>query len=150
MRKLLMIAPLVGGLMMACTSGGGTQGQQGADSSKCAADSVAEPAVLIGKTLMLDYGSMKARVRYEQDSLYWTTFTPEMQETGQAREIPAYEALGDSRFFVTWQEADGTAVTQIVDLKEQTVLASVLDPAQAKAGDRTPLVLVGTAKEADK
>lgn len=41
-------------------------------------------------------------------------------------------------------------MTQIVDLKEGTVMASVLDPAKAKSGDRAPLVLVGTAKEVNQ
>lgn len=116
-------------LSLGCSQQGETASP--ASDSIASTDSLEGRQVLIGKTLLLDYGTM----------------TPEGQQTGQDREIPSYEALGGDRFFVTWQEADGTAVTQIVDLKEGTVMASVLDPAKAKSGDRTPLVLVGTAKE---
>lgn len=150
MKRILLCSSLL--VLSLLSLGCSQQGQTNslASDSIASADSLEGRQVLIGKTLLLDYGTMKVEVRYDSDSVYWRTMTPEGQLTGQDREIPSYEALGGDRFFVTWQEADGTAVTQIVDLKEGTVMASVLDPAKAKSGDRTPLVLVGTAKEVNQ
>lgn len=148
MKRIFLCSSLL--VLSLLSLGCSQQGQTASPASEAIAstDSLEGRQVLIGKTLLLDYGTMKAEVRY--DSVYWRTMTPEGQQTGQDREIPSYEALGGDRFFVTWQEADGTAVTQIVDLREGTVMASVLDPAKAKSGDRTPLVLVGTAREVNQ
>ena len=148
MKRMLLCSSLL--VLSLLSLGCSQQGQTNtlASDSIASTDSLEGRQVLIGETLLLDYGTMKAEVRYDSDSVYWRTMTPEGQLTGQDREIPSYEALGGDRFFVTWQEADGTAVTQIVDLKEGTVMASVLDPAKAKSGDRTPLV--GTAKEVNQ
>jgi hypothetical protein len=88
---------------------------------------------------------MKAEVRYQTDSLYWKSFTPEKVLTGEGQETPSYAELGDGRFLVTWQEADGTSISQFIDLKENKVLANILAPLRSKEDTRKPLALAGAA-----
>lgn len=135
-------------LFVSCQQTG--EGQEQATSSPQAtvATKVKEPpAVLIGKTLVIDYGTMLSEVRYQTDSLYWRKLNSEGQTASWGREVPSYETFGDGRFFVTWQQADGTTVTQIVDLREHKVLASisVIDSMLAVDSARMPLVLIGAA-----
>lgn len=142
MKKLLgLIALAVGVFLLArCTS---HSGESTASSPAAPVEEV--PIVLFGKTLFIDYGTMKAEVRYQSDSLYWKTFTPEKVLTGEGREAPSYGELGDGRFLVSWQEEDGTAISQFIDLKENKVLANILAPLKSKDDTRKPQVLEGAA-----
>ena len=142
MKKLLgLIALAVGVFLLArCTS---HSGESTASSPAAPVEEV--PIELFGKTLFIDYGTMKAEVRYQSDSLYWKTFTPEKVLTGEGCEAPSYGELGDGRFLVTWQDADGTSVSQFIDLKENKVLANILAPLKSKEDTRKPLALAGAA-----
>ena len=135
-------------LFVSCQQTGNGQEQTASSPQAAATAKVKElPAVLIGKTLVIDYGSMLSEVRYQTDSLYWRKLNSEGQTASWGREVPSYETFGDGRFFVTWQQADGTPVTQIVDLREHKVLASisVIDSMLAVDSARMPLVLIGAA-----
>ena len=139
MKKLLgLIALAVGVFLLArCTSHSGES-----TASTPAAPVEEVPIELFGKTLFIDYGTMKAEVRYQSDS---KTFTPEKVLTGEGREAPSYGELGDGRFLVSWQEEDGTAISQFIDLKENKVLANILAPLKSKDDARKPQVLEGAA-----
>ena len=135
-------------LFVSCQQTGNGQEQTASSPQAAATAKVKElPAVLIGKTLVIDYGSMLSEVRYQTDSLYWRKLNSEGPTASWGREVPSYETFGDGRFFVTWQQADGTTVTQIVDLREHKVLASisVIDSMLAVDSARMPLVLIGAA-----
>ena len=135
-------------LFVSCQQTGDGQEQTTSSPQATVATKVKEPpAVLIGKTLVIDYGTMLSEVRYQTDSLYWRKLNSEGQTASWGREVPSYETFGDGRFFVTWQQADGTTVTQIVDLREHKVLASisVVDSMLAVDSARMPLVLIGAA-----
>lgn len=135
-------------LFVSCQQTGDGQEQTASSPQAAAASKVKEPpALLIGKTLVIDYGSMLSEVRYQTDSLYWRKLNSEGQTASWGREVPSYETFGDGRYFVTWTQADGTTVTQIVDLREHKVLASisVIDSMLAVDSARMPLVLIGAA-----
>ena len=138
-----LIALAIGVFLLArCTSHSGERTTQTPNTPPAVE---AAPIELLGKTLFIDYGTMKAEVRYQADSLYWKSFTPEKVLTGEGQETPSYAELGDGRFLVTWQEADGTAVSQFIDLKENKVLANILAPLKSKEDTRKPLALAGAA-----
>lgn len=115
--------------------------------SCCTTDSLADQ--LTGKTLLLDYGQMKAEVSYEADSLHWKTFDASGQPTGEASEHPLYLQLDGQRYFVTWMEADGTAVSQILDFDTDSLQAFILAPVDSTT-NRMPLKLTGSIQELKK
>ena len=88
MKRILLCSSLF--VLSLLSLGCSQQGQTNSlvSDSIASTDSLEGRQVLIGKTLLLDYGTMKAEVRYDSDSVYWRTMTPEGQLTGQDREIP--------------------------------------------------------------
>lgn len=150
MKHLLSALAVLALLSLASCQGSGTDtGATPADSLHTThpLDSLADG--LTGKTFLIDYGQMKAEVFYGADTLHWKTFTPAGEATGEASEVPAYEPLGNGRYFTTWMEADGTAVSQLLDLKEAKIEAFILGPAEAGAS-RSPLILTGSLTEVAK
>lgn len=144
-RFLPLVALALTALASSCSGCG--EGKQCCQQQTAAAtDSLEGRSTLIGKTLALDYGSMRAEVYYGQDTLRWTTYSNEGKSVDKGDELAAYEALGADRFLVTWQEADGTAVSQIVDLRELTVLAHITAPISDQAENRQPMALVGAVQ----
>ena len=82
MKRIFLCSSLL--VLSLLSLGCSQQGQTNSPASEAIAstDSLEGRQVLIGKTLLLDYGTMKAEVRYQSDSLYWKTFTPEKVLTG--------------------------------------------------------------------
>lgn len=98
---------------------------------------------LLDRTFRLDYGEMVAEVTYGIDTLHWKTFTPEGKQTGEGKEQPAYHPLDGNRYLVAWMEADGTSVSQLVDLSEHAIHAAIFAPV-ASVPSREPMTLTGT------
>lgn len=106
---------------------------------------------LIGKKLLLDYGTMQAKVAYlTEETLHWEITLPD-GNLSQGDERPSYQRLSPSSFFVSWIEADGTSVSQVLDLKEKSVKAyltmSADSTAQNARGGRTAQLIEGTISE---
>lgn len=126
--------------------------QPASEQTKPAIDSLATDEAgasldsLLGKTLRLDYGQLIAEVTYGADTLHWKTFTPELEPTGEGDELPAYQALGGGRYFISWMEADGTSVSQLLDLGKKTLDAYLLMMVSPTA-PRKPVHLQGSVQQ---
>lgn len=143
MKKQLCLIGLMLMPFLAACSGGGQNSH--AVETLSAADST--ETQLIGQKLLLDYGTMQARVDYRSEqSLHWEITLADGSLT-QGDETMSYERLSPSSYFVSWIEADGTTVSQVLDLKEKTVRAYLTVPADSTApdarGGRSALLLKG-------
>lgn len=98
---------------------------------------------LIGQTLHIDYGNMQAVVTYGQDALVWQTSSPQGELSAHTKEISHYEVLGNGRIMVTWQEATGEVVAQIVDLSARQVKAFIYPPLSEERMNRAAIQLTG-------
>lgn len=80
---------------------------------------------LSGKTLTLTYNSgLIVRGTYSADSVRWEALAgPAKGSTGSERTY--VQALSPTTWFVSWVEASGTTVSQILDLDARKVWAFV-------------------------
>lgn len=116
MKNLVWILLFV--LLMACSSG-----------EKQAMDS------LVGKTVEYRYGESVYHVIFDTDStLHWEAMTGE--ETG-VKEDETYVAewIDSDRLFISWGEANGTAVSQILDFKKGKVHNHLVRQREASLGE---------------
>lgn len=99
---------------------------------------------LIGKTLLLKYSTgMMAEVSYTSPTtVHWVTLE-NGQATGEGDEAMDYQRLSGYQFFLSWIEADGTSVSQVVDLKGLTVTAFLTFADENGRGGRGSQLLQG-------
>ena len=87
--------------------------------------SVKEPVVLIGKKALLTYPSLKAEVQYLSDNqLHWKTTDPQGQVAEQTNAL-TLKAINPTQYFLSWEEDDGTTVSQVIDTEKGTVTAFI-------------------------
>lgn len=98
--------------------------QQNGNSDALAGNPARDSLELIGKTLLLKYSTgMMAEVSYvSPTAVHWATFE-NGEATGEGDEELTYRRLNGYQFFLSWIEADGSSVSQVVDLKGFTVTA---------------------------
>lgn len=80
-----------------------------------------EPINLVGKKLEYNYGSYIYHLHFKtEDKLHWKCV--EGDEKGkEADETYATQRLNNHTFFVSWIEADGLGVSQVINLKDHTI-----------------------------
>ena len=143
--RLLTLYPLTASLFFtACHS---------SDSAHKASHEQAAPVqatdtTLVGKRLHLHFPTNSSTVEYiSDDHLFWSSRD---SVHGYKEGEDTYHAvrIDSSVFFVNWVEADGTTVSQVLDLKEhtcQTFLTSNIF--SAKKDKRVTVVLSGTIEK---
>lgn len=91
------------------------------DSFGAAEKDTAHEEEIIGETFQYDYGENIYVVNFLDDkSLRWECVKGD--ELGkQATETYIMQHLGEKRFFISWIEADGLGVSQVLDLNDKTI-----------------------------
>ena len=95
----------------------------------------ATDTTLIGKRLHLKFPTNNSTVEYISNShLFWSSRD---SVHGRKEGEDTYHAvrIGSSVFFVNWVEADGTTVSQVLDLKDHTCQAFITSNVYSR--DRT-------------
>lgn len=89
---------------------------------------------LVGKTIEYHYGESKYHVRFDSDStLNWMAVAGD--EIGAHEdEIYFSEWVGDHLLFITWGEANGIGVSQILDFEKGKVYNHLLQGRKVSAG----------------
>ena len=90
---------------------------------------------LIGKTIEYSYGESVYHVTFETDStMHWEAM--EGEESG-AKENETYVAewIDSQRLFITWGEANGIGVSQILDFEKGKVHNHLLRNRNASIGE---------------
>ncbi len=137
-KKLIIAGVMSLALLSSC--GGGSQIK---DTQQPQTDSLNRQS-LIGQTLRIDYGDMQAIVSYQRDSLVWQTSSDSgISFSEKTTEIPTYETMSDGRVVVTWQEATGEVVTQVLNLEKQEVIAFIYAPLSGNQTSRAGVRLIG-------
>ncbi|MGG5576496.1 MoaF-related domain-containing protein [Myroides sp. C15-4] len=81
------------------------------------------PVTLIGKKGILTYPDFTAYMTYESENrLHWKTVTKE-GEVAEGEETVSYKRINDHVFFLSWIEADGFTVSQVIDVHQGKVEA---------------------------
>ena len=103
---------------------------------------------LVGKRLHLHFPTNSSTVEYiSDDHLFWSSRD---SVHGHKESEDTYHAvrIGSSVFFVNWVEADGTTVSQVLDLKEHTCQTFLTSNIFSKKKDkRVTVVLSGTIEK---
>ena len=103
---------------------------------------------LVGKRLYLNFPTNSSTVEYiSDDHLFWSSRD---SVHGHKESEDTYHAvrIGSSVFFVNWVEADGTTVSQVLDLKEHTCQTFLTSNIFSKKKDkRVTVVLSGTIEK---
>ena len=108
----------------------------------------ATDTTLVGKRLYLHFPTNSSTVEYiSDDHLFWSSRD---SVHGHKESEDTYHAvrIGSSVFFVNWVEADGTTVSQVLDLKEHTCQTFLTSNIFSKKKDkRVTVVLSGTIEK---
>ena len=108
----------------------------------------ATDTTLVGKRLHLHFPTNSSTVEYiSDDHLFWSSRD---SVHGYKEGEDTYHAvrIDSSVFFVNWVEADGTTVSQVLDLKEHTCQTFLTSNIFSKKKDkRVTVVLSGTIKK---
>lgn len=116
MKNLVWILLFV--LLVACSSG-----------EKQAMDS------LVSKTVEYRYGESVYHVTFDTDStLHWEAMTGEEKGVKEDETYVA-EWIDSDRLFISWGEANGTAVSQILDFKKGKVHNHLVRKREASLGE---------------
>ena len=103
---------------------------------------------LVGKRLYLNFPTNSSTVEYiSDDHLFWSSRD---SVHGHKESEDTYHAvrIDSSVFFVNWVEADGTTVSQVLDLKEHTCQTFLTSNIFSKKKDkRVTVVLSGTIEK---
>ena len=131
--RLLTLCSLTASLLFtACQS---SDTAQKATTEQANAPVQATDTTLIGKRLHLKFPTNSSTVEYISDShLFWSSRD---SVHGRKEGEDTYHAvrIGSSVFFVNWVEADGTIVSQVLDLKARTCQAFITSNVYSR--DRT-------------
>ena len=108
----------------------------------------ATDTTLVGKRLHLHFPTNSSTVEYiSDDHLFWSSRD---SVHGYKEGEDTYHAvrIDSSVFFVNWVEADGTTVSQVLDLKEHTCQTFLTSNIFSKKKDkRITVVLSGTIEK---
>ncbi|PRD54663.1 MoaF-related domain-containing protein [Sphingobacterium gobiense] len=102
---------------------------------------------LIGKKARLTYPTLSAEVTYIDDStLHWSQTDTENNHT-EGTETISYKQLNNHQFFLSWIEADGYTVSQVIDLETKKVTAYLsYHDEKSKRGKRAADFVEGTVE----
>ena len=131
--RLLPLCSLTASLLFtACHS---SDTSQKAHSEQAPSPVQSTDTTLVGKRLYLNFPTNSSTVEYiSDDHLFWSSRD---SVHGHKESEDTYHAvrIGSSVFFVNWVEADGTTVSQVLDLKARTCQAFITSNVYSR--DRT-------------
>lgn len=121
MRKKIGIILAIGSMsMLSCSQ---KQDATSAPATSEVEESSFVPVTLIGKKGVLAYPDFTAYMTYESENrLHWKTVTKE-GKVAEGVETVSYKRINDHVFFLSWIEADGFTVSQVIDVQQGKVEA---------------------------
>ena len=144
--RLLSLCSLTASLIV--TSCHSSDTSQKAHSEQAPSPVQSTDTTLVGKRLYLNFPTNSSTVEYiSDDHLFWSSRD---SIHGYKESEDTYHAvrIGSSVFFVNWVEADGTTVSQVLDLKEHTCQTFLTSNIFSKKKDkRVTVVLSGTIEK---
>ena len=144
--RLLSLCSLTASLIV--TSCHSSDTSQKAHSEQAPSPVQSTDTTLIGKRLHLHFPTNSSTVEYiSDDHLFWSSRD---SIHGYKEGEDTYHAvrIDSSVFFVNWVEADGTTVSQVLDLKEHTCQTFLTSNIFSKKKDkRVTVVLSGTIEK---
>lgn len=144
--RLLSLCSLTASLII--TSCHSSDTSQKAHSEQAPSPVQSTDTTLVGKRLYLNFPTNSSTVEYiSDDHLFWSSRD---SVHGHKESEDTYHAvrIGSSVFFVNWVEADGTTVSQVLDLKARTCQAFITSNIFSKKKDkRVTVVLSGTIEK---
>ena len=144
--RLLSLCSLMASLIV--TSCHSSDTSQKAHSEQDPSPVQSTDTTLVGKRLYLNFPTNSSTVEYiSNDHLFWSSRD---SVHGHKESEDTYHAvrIGSSVFFVNWVEADGTTVSQVLDLKEHTCQTFLTSNIFSKKKDkRVTVVLSGSIEK---
>ena len=144
--RLLSLCTLTASLIV--TSCHSSDTSQKAHSEQAPSPVQSTDTTLVGKRLYLNVPTNSSTVEYiSDDHLFWSSRD---SIHGYKEGEDTYHAvrIDSSVFFVNWVEADGTTVSQVLDLKEHTCQTFLTSNIFSKKKDkRITVVLSGTIEK---
>ena len=144
--RLLSLCTLTASLIV--TSCHSSDTSQKAHSEQAPSPVQSTDTTLVGKRLYLNFPTNSSTVEYiSDDHLFWSSRD---SVHGHKESEDTYHAvrIDSSVFFVNWVEADGTTVSQVLDLKEHTCQTFLTSNIFSKKKDkRVTVVLSGTIEK---
>ena len=144
--RLLSLCTLTASLIV--TSCHSSDTSQKAHSEQAPSPVQSTDTTLVGKRLHLHFPTNSSTVEYiSDDHLFWSSRD---SIHGYKEGEDTYHAvrIDSSVFFVNWVEADGTTVSQVLDLKEHTCQTFLTSNIFSKKKDkRVTVVLSGTIEK---
>lgn len=104
---------------------------------------VIKPEDLIGKTIEYRYGESIYHVTIDSEStLHWEAMAGDEKGTRE-NEIYVIASIDDSKVFITWGEANGIGVAQVLDFEKGLVYNHLLRGRAVTAGEGEIRILEG-------
>ena len=92
------------------------------------------PRDLIGKTIEYRYGESIYHVTSDSDStMHWQAMAGD-EKGAYENETYFMESIGDNKIFITWDEANGIGVAQVLDFNEGKVYNHLLQDRKLRNG----------------
>ena len=92
------------------------------------------PEDLIGRTIEYRYGESVYHVTLDTDStMHWEAMAGDEKGIFE-RETYFMEAIGDNKIFITWDEANGIGVSQVLDFNQGKVYNHLLQDRKLRNG----------------
>jgi len=99
------------------------------------------PKDLVGKTIEYTYGESIYKVTIDTDStMHWEAMTGDEKGT-QEKETYFMESVGNNKIFISWGEANGIGVSQILDFNGGKVYNHLLQDRKLENGHGTIRIL---------
>jgi len=99
------------------------------------------PQDLIGKTIEYRYGESIYHVTFDSDStMHWQAMAGD-EKGAYENETYFMESIGDNKIFITWDEANGIGVAQVLDFNEGKVYNHLLQDRKLRNGYGTIRIL---------
>ncbi|MFM8588318.1 MAG: MoaF-related domain-containing protein [Bacteroidota bacterium] len=92
------------------------------------------PKDLIGKTIEYRYGESIYHVTFDSDStMHWKAMAGD-EKGAYENEVYFMESIGENKIFITWDEANGIGVAQVLDFNEGKVYNHLLQDRKLRNG----------------
>ena len=99
------------------------------------------PQDLIGKTIEYRYDESIYHVTFDSDStMHWKAMAGD-EKGAYENETYFMESIGDNKIFITWDEANGIGVAQVLDFNEGKVYNHLLQDRKLRNGYGTIRIL---------
>lgn len=142
MKKTGVLLAIASMSLVSCSQ---KEGSTGTTTTKEVETPATAPLELIGKKGILTYPDFTAYMTYESENrLHWKTVSKE-GKVAEGEEEVSYKRINDHIFFLSWIEADGFTVSQVIDVKNGKVEAFLsFNDEQSTRGKRNSLATAAT------